>query len=83
MFDDKSGHKTQVYFTVYDGKESIPGSQPYIVDFQTDKDEYTVGDNVSVMLPKIDGAKALISLERGNKVLKAILAHIECFCKHC
>ena len=70
MFDDKSGHKTQVYFTVYDGKESIPGSQPYIVDFQTDKDEYTVGENVSVMLPKIDGAKALLSLERGNKVLK-------------
>ena len=70
MTDEMSGHMTQVYFTVYDGIESIPGSQPYIVEFQTDKDAYKTGEPVKVMLPDIDGAKALISIERGNRVIE-------------
>ena len=70
MTDETSGHMTQVYFTVYDGVESIPGSQPYIVEFQTDKDVYKTGEQVKVMLPDIDGAKALISIERGNRVIE-------------
>ncbi|MBP9197804.1 MAG: hypothetical protein KBF35_09075, partial [Saprospiraceae bacterium] len=49
---------------------SIPGSQPYIVEFKTDKDEYKTGEPVKVMLPDIDGAKALISIERGNRVIE-------------
>lgn len=70
MTDETSGHMTQVYFTVYDGVESIPGSQPYIVEFQTDKDAYKTGEPVKVMLPDIDGAKALISIERGNRIIE-------------
>jgi uncharacterized protein YfaS (alpha-2-macroglobulin family)/citrate lyase gamma subunit len=70
MTDDVSGHMTQVYFTVYDGVESIPGSQPYIVEYKTDKDAYKTGEPVKVMLPDIDGAKALISIERGNRVIE-------------
>lgn len=69
MTDATSGHATQVFFTVYDGKESIPGSQPHIVEFQTDKETYKTGENVKLMLPDIDGAKALISIERGNRVI--------------
>ncbi|MBC7885153.1 MAG: hypothetical protein H7X99_06740 [Saprospiraceae bacterium] len=70
MTDDRSSHKTQVYFTVYDGIESIPGSQPYIVELQTDKDDYKTGESVKLMLPDIDGAKALISIERGNRIIE-------------
>lgn len=69
MTDEASGHTTQVYFTVYDGIESIPGAQPYIVEFQTDKDAYKTNDPIKVMLPDMDGAKALISIERGNRVI--------------
>ncbi|MGB4958312.1 MAG: MG2 domain-containing protein, partial [Saprospiraceae bacterium] len=69
MTDETSGHASQVYFTVYDGIENIPGSQPYIVEFQTDKDEYKTGETVKVNLPDINGAKALISIERGNRVI--------------
>ena len=68
--DENSGHRTQVYFTIYDGQEKIPGSEPYIVEFQTDKEEYKAGDKVKVSLPDMDGAKALISIERGNKVIQ-------------
>lgn len=70
MTDEYSGHRSQVYFTVYDGIESIPGAQPYIVEFRTDKDAYKTGENVKVMLPDIEGAKALISIERGNRVIE-------------
>lgn len=69
MTDEASGHSTQAYFTVYDGVESIPGAQPYIVEFRTDKDAYKTNETVKVMLPDMDGAKALISVERGNRVI--------------
>jgi uncharacterized protein YfaS (alpha-2-macroglobulin family) len=69
MTDESSGHKTQTYFTVYDGLESIPGAQPYIVEFQTDKDTYKAGETVKVMMPDIEGAKVLVSVERGNRII--------------
>ncbi|HMU05455.1 MAG TPA: alpha-2-macroglobulin family protein, partial [Saprospiraceae bacterium] len=69
MVDEASGHATQVFFTVYDGVESIPGSQPHIVELQTDKDDYKTGELVKLMLPDIEGAKALVSIERGNRVI--------------
>ncbi len=70
MTDESSGHSTQVYFTVYDGVESIPGSQPYIVELKTDKDLYKTGETIKLMLPDIEGATALISIERGNQVIE-------------
>ena len=57
---------------MYDGVESIPGAQPYIIEFSTDKDSYKAGENVRVKLPDIDGAKALVSVERGNKVIEQV-----------
>ncbi len=67
--DESSGHRTQTYFTVYDGVESIPGTQPYIVEFQTDKELYKSGETVKVKMPDIEGAKVLVSIERGNRVI--------------
>ncbi len=72
MKDESSGHATQVFFTVYDGIEKIPGSQPYIIDLQSDKDTYKAGETVKLMLPDMEGAKALISIERGNRVIDQI-----------
>lgn len=67
--DESSGHRTQTYFTVYDGLESIPGAQPYITEFETDKDAYKAGETVKLKMPEIEDAKVLVSIERGNKVI--------------
>lgn len=69
MTDAASGHMTQTFFTVYDGVENIPGSQPYMVEFKTDKESYKIGENIKIMLPDIDEGKALISIERGNRII--------------
>ena len=68
--DGMSGHTSQILFSVYDGFEKIPGTQPYMVNFTTDKDVYDVGQNIKIILPEIAGAKALISIEKGNKVIE-------------
>lgn len=68
--DDASGHMSQTYFTVYDGKETIPGSQPYIIELQTDKDRYKAGETVNLRFPPVSKARVLISIERGNRVIK-------------
>jgi uncharacterized protein YfaS (alpha-2-macroglobulin family) len=67
--DENSGHRTQTYFTVYDGVENIPGTQPYITEFKTDKEVYKAGETVKVMMPDVEGAKVLMSIERGNRVI--------------
>lgn len=76
MVDQNSSHKTEVYFTVYDGFESIPTKEAYIIELQTDKDTYNAGESVKLVLPNIQGAKALISIERGNKVIQQMWHNI-------
>lgn len=67
--DESSGHRTQTFFTVYDGIESVPGTQPYITEFEADKDAYKTGETIKLKMPEIEDAKVLISIERGNKVI--------------
>ncbi|MBK8055859.1 MAG: hypothetical protein IPK35_21965 [Saprospiraceae bacterium] len=68
--DESSGHRTQTYFTVYDGVESIPGAQPYITEFESDKDAYKTGETIKLKMPEIEDAKVLVSIERGNRVIE-------------
>ncbi len=69
-FQDKdSGHKTQMYFTVYYGESNIPGSQPFILQFDTDREKCQVGEEINVQLPSISEAKALVSVEKGNVII--------------
>ncbi len=70
--DTESGHQTRAYFSVYDGRSRIPGAKPFIVEFETDKDSYEVGESVQVQLPDIEGAEALISVEQGDKILDQV-----------
>ena len=67
--DNSSGHYAEEYFTVYDGKESLETSSPNIFDFTTDKTEYNIGDRVTIKLPSIPDALALVSIETGAKVI--------------
>ncbi|MEZ4910526.1 MAG: MG2 domain-containing protein [Saprospiraceae bacterium] len=70
--DTESGHISDTYFTVYDGKESIPDKQPYIITIDTDKDSYKAGDGVVVKFPDLKSGKALISIERGNQIIEQV-----------
>lgn len=76
VIDEASGHMASEVFSVYDGRTMIPGKQPYIVEFQTDKEIYQAGDPIQVVLPGIVDARALISIERGNKVIKMQWANL-------
>lgn len=68
--DNTSGHQSEVYFSVYDGKSNIPGTQPYILEFEIEKESYTAGDDIKIKFPEIKDARVLLSIERGNKVIR-------------
>lgn len=68
--DQRSGQLSLLFFVVYESGRPIPGQGPDILAFELDTDECTAGDNVQIKLPGIQGAKALISVERGEEVLK-------------
>ncbi len=73
--DKESGHSTGkiVYFDwpgwasrSSEGKEGAA-----MLMFSADKDKYKVGDEVKLTIPTSEGARALITLETGSKVLKS------------
>lgn len=68
--DTRSGHRSMVYFTVFDSNSKVTGTQPYIVEFETGKESYKIGENIELMLPAIKDGKALVSVERGSRVLE-------------
>jgi uncharacterized protein YfaS (alpha-2-macroglobulin family) len=67
--DAGSNHQSDVYFTVYDGVEYIADAKPDLVDIQTDKDDYKGGEIIKLKLPFVPGARVLLSVERGNKIV--------------
>ncbi len=42
-----------------------------MLTFSTDKKQYNVGEEVEVIMPSSEGGRALVSIEKGNKVLDA------------
>lgn len=68
--DTESGHRTAVFFTVYDGVETIQGKEAHLLELATEKDEYKTGESVALLLPDVDGAKALVSIERGKEIIE-------------
>jgi len=73
--DIESGHSTGkvVYFDWSDwasrsgeGKEGAA-----MLMFSADKDKYKVGDKVKLTIPSSEGARALITLETGSKILQS------------
>jgi len=76
VVNEDSGHATGE--TVYvdwpswrgrDQRDS--GDAPNILSFTTDKEEYKVGESVSVNFPSSAGGRALVSIESGTKVIDA------------
>ncbi len=73
--DVESGHSTgkTVYFDWPDwasrSREGKEGAAMLI--FSADKEKYQVGDEVKLTIPSSAGARALVTLETGSKVLKS------------
>lgn len=79
---DRAGkHSTGVmsYFDwpYYEGKRDPSGStSPHTLTFKTNKETYTVGEQMTVTFPSTKTSKALVTVENGTKVLS--VEHYDC-----
>ncbi len=73
--DLKSGHTTgDVIYLDEPGWQSRQGEDPTaasMLSFTSDKEKYTVDDQVTLTIPSSKGGRGLISIESGSKVLRS------------
>lgn len=74
--DLKSGHTTGSTFYIEDAYwQTRAGSDDQtaatMLSFETDKEKYNVGEEVSLKIPSSKGGRVLVSIENGSKVLKS------------
>jgi uncharacterized protein YfaS (alpha-2-macroglobulin family) len=71
--DPESGHcvtrKAYIDWWGYGRGEDDGNTGVAILSFQTDKDKYMVGEKAIVTIPSNDGAKAIVSVENGSRVI--------------
>jgi alpha-2-macroglobulin len=68
--DVASGHEADLFFTVYEQEKPIPGLEPHFVEFDLSADACESGQSIQMKLPPIKGARALVSIEKGNQILE-------------
>ncbi|MEN8927790.1 MAG: MG2 domain-containing protein [Flavobacteriales bacterium] len=72
--DSKSGHTTGKIFYAdqrYWGRSNEMDKEfATMLAFSTDKEKYTVGEEVKFSFPSIQGGRALISVENGSKIVE-------------
>ncbi|MDR2626524.1 MAG: hypothetical protein LBC40_00630, partial [Dysgonamonadaceae bacterium] len=72
VVDPKSGHtmSQRVYIDWwYYGRSDDQSESANMLTFSADKAKYNVGENVLITIPSTAGARALVSLETGSRVL--------------
>jgi uncharacterized protein YfaS (alpha-2-macroglobulin family) len=73
--DPKGGHSTgQPFYLDYRGywenaTQEGPGGAEMLT-FTTDKQEYSVGEEIQVNLPRITEGRALVSIENGSRIIR-------------
>jgi uncharacterized protein YfaS (alpha-2-macroglobulin family) len=71
--DPESGHcvtrKAYIDWWGYGRGEDDGNNGAAILSFRTDKNKYQVGDKAVVTIPSNDGAKAIVTVENGSRVL--------------
>ena len=77
IVDAESGHAAGKFIYLdYSGWWDDPHSDKpggaEMLTFSTDKDEYIIGDEVSVNFPSSINSRALVSLENGSKIVKTM-----------
>lgn len=79
--DPISGHSTgEMFYTTYKGWWSSDSDSPggaEMLSFTTDKKNYSVGEDVEVILPISEKGRALISLEKGSEVLETFWVDVD------
>jgi len=74
--DPKGGHSTgQTIYLDYRGywetaSQEGPGGAE-MLSFTTDKKDYSVGEEITLILPEIEVGRALVSIENGSQILHA------------
>lgn len=69
--DDQSGHRSEYKFHSVTIRNYNVKRNPLFIDLALDKDNYEAGDRMKVKLPQMEDAVALISIEKGTKVLES------------
>ncbi len=72
--NNESGHTaTKMAYFDWDGNPERYGKSDAAtkLSFKPDKSEYKVGDIIKISIPSVKGAKALVSLENGSRVISA------------
>ncbi|MBK9486506.1 MAG: hypothetical protein IPO01_15335 [Chitinophagaceae bacterium] len=74
--DLKSGHTTGSAFYIEDAYwQTRAGSEDQtaasMLSFESNKEKYNVGEEVSLKIPSSKGGRVLVSIENGSKVLKS------------
>jgi len=73
--DVRSGHSTGkvIYFDWpgWAGRARENQQAASMLVFTADKEKYNVGDEIKLTIPSSEGARALVSLETGSKILKS------------
>ncbi|MDR2361868.1 MAG: hypothetical protein LBD91_03985 [Prevotellaceae bacterium] len=73
--DPESGHrvtrKAYIDWWGYGRGEDNGNTGVAILSFQTDKDKYMAGEKAVVTIPSNDGAKAIVSVEKGGRVISS------------
>ncbi len=59
------------YFSEYYGSIGKAGDKATVLAFTADKEKYNIGEEAEIVIPSSKNGHALVSLEKGDKVLKA------------
>ncbi|MDR1680213.1 MAG: hypothetical protein LBS12_00290 [Prevotellaceae bacterium] len=78
--DPESGHaatqKAYIDWWSYGRGTDRENAAPAILAFQTDKEKYAVGEKAIITIPSNAGAKAIVSIENGDRLINAF--RIDC-----
>ena len=73
--DPESGHvvtqKAYIDWWGYGRGSDDDNNGASILSFRSDKDKYNVGEKAVITIPSTDGAKAIVTVENGSKVLSS------------
>lgn len=74
--NDMSQHTASDIFYVgypwYDGEDTKNSPEASMLHFKTDKTSYQIGENISISIPATEKCRALVTLENGTGIYKAL-----------
>ncbi|NQX81986.1 MAG: hypothetical protein HRT66_08335 [Flavobacteriaceae bacterium] len=73
VYNPKSKHSTgAVFYTTYDSwsaSDNVKSKGSEMLSFNTDKDNYSIGQSIKVTIPNAKQGKVWVSIEKGSKII--------------